>query len=109
MRNTESLHELRETNNSLLTTKQNETMKVLTLMALVTFPLSLLVAIFDLNAKNNPITDIPYGFWFIVGMVIFFGTLMLWYFKRVAMTPLMNIKQVISWSNRKNLKAILRR
>ena len=42
MRETESLHELRETNNSLLTTKQNETMKVFTVMALLLFrsPLS---------------------------------------------------------------------
>src|SRR3989344_4525166 len=45
MRNTESLHELRETNNSLLTTKQNETMRMLTIMALFTFPLALIAAV----------------------------------------------------------------
>ncbi|HUO56096.1 MAG TPA: CorA family divalent cation transporter, partial [Candidatus Paceibacterota bacterium] len=36
MRETEALHELRETNNSLLTTRQNETMKNLTILAFVT-------------------------------------------------------------------------
>ena len=82
MRNTESLHELRETNNSLLTTKQNETMRVLTLMAFVTFPLSLVVSIFNLNAKYNPVRNIPYDFWFIIGAIIFCGVLMFWYFKR---------------------------
>lgn len=80
-RHTESLHELRETNNSLLTTKQNETMRVLTIMALLTFPLALFVAIFDINAKHNPIIGLPYDFWIIVGVVLSGGSLMLWYFK----------------------------
>ncbi len=82
MRNTDSVHELRETNNSLLSTKENETMRTLTLMALLTFPLALFVAIFDINAKHNPIIGRPYDFWIIVGMVVLIGSLMLWYFKR---------------------------
>ena len=81
MRSTESLHELRETNNSLLTTRQNETMRVLTIMAFLTFPLSLLVAILNLNTVINPIRGLPYDFWIIVGSVVFSGTLMIWYFK----------------------------
>lgn len=82
MRATESLHELRETNNSLLTTKQNETMRVLTIMALLTFPLALFVAIFDIDATSNPIIGLPYDFWIIVGSVITAGTAMLLYFKK---------------------------
>ena len=81
MRATESLHELRETNNSLLTTKQNETMRILTIMALFTFPLALFVAIFDINAKSNPIIGLPYDFWIIVAIVLGIGTVMLWYFR----------------------------
>ncbi|MBI4079840.1 hypothetical protein HY414_01245 [Candidatus Kaiserbacteria bacterium] len=81
MRNTDSLHELRETNNSLLSTKENETMRTLTLMALLTFPLALFVAIFDIDAKYNPIIGRPYDFWIIVGAVAFVGALMIWYFK----------------------------
>ncbi len=81
MRSTESLHELRETNNSLLTTKQNETMRVLTIMALLTFPLALFVAIFDINAVDNPILGRPNDFWIIVGMVVTMGVAMISYFK----------------------------
>ncbi|MBI5003704.1 hypothetical protein HZC00_01270 [Candidatus Kaiserbacteria bacterium] len=81
IREIESLKELRETNNSLLTTKQNETMRVLTIMALLTFPLALLVAIFDMNAKDNPIIGHPHDFWIIVGSVLMIGSLMLLYFK----------------------------
>jgi magnesium transporter len=81
MRNIESLHELRETNNSLLSTKENETMRVLTIMALLTFPLALLVAIVDINTEYNPIIGLPYDFWIVVGIVAFIGTGMLSYFK----------------------------
>ncbi len=81
MRNTDFLHELRETNNSLLSTKENETMRILTLMALLTFPLALFVAIFDINAKYNPIIGLPYDFWIIVGIVGIAGASMLWYFR----------------------------
>jgi len=81
MRLTETLHELRETNNSLLTTKQNETMRVLTIMALLTFPLSLFVAILSTDTIHNPIRGLPYDFWVIVVLVVLMGAAMLAYFK----------------------------
>ena len=81
MRNTESLHELRETNNSLLTTKQNETMRMLTIMALFTFPLALIAAVLGMDTKYNPILGRPNDFWIIVGIMASFACLMFWYFK----------------------------
>ena len=81
MRSTESLHELRETNNSLLTTRQNETMRVLTLMALLTFPLALFVAVLDVDTVQNPVTHLDHGFWYLLGAIATAGALMLWYFK----------------------------
>lgn len=82
MRCTESLHELRETNNSLLTTRQNETMRILTVMALLTFPLSLFVAIFDINTVDNPFSGVPHGWWLIVAIVITTGVSMFLFFKK---------------------------
>ena len=82
MRHTDSLHELRETNNSLLSTKENETMRVLTIMALLTFPLSLMVAILQIDTVHNPIRGLPYDFWIILGAVVLTGTCMILYFKR---------------------------
>lgn len=82
MRNTESLHELRETNNSLLTTKQNETMKIFTIMAFITFPLSLLTAIFNINSVHNPLLGLPYDFWIMLGIMGFASIVMFVYFKR---------------------------
>ncbi|MCI5108869.1 MAG: CorA family divalent cation transporter [Candidatus Pacebacteria bacterium] len=71
--------ELRETNNSLLYTKQNETMKVLTIMAFVTFPLSLVASIFGMNTKILPIVGLPYDFWIILGFM-FLSTLVMFIF-----------------------------
>jgi magnesium transporter len=81
MRETESLHELRETNNSLLTTKQNETMKNLTLLAFITFPLSLLASIFEMNTIDTPLVGLRQGFWIIVLGMVAIALMMLWFFK----------------------------
>jgi magnesium transporter len=59
--------ELRETNNSLLSTKQNEIMKILTIMAFVTFPLSLIASLFGMNTETLPLVGTPGDFWFILG------------------------------------------
>ncbi len=82
MRNTESLHELRETNNSLLTTKQNETMKIFTIMAFVTFPLSLIAIILDMDSVHNPLRGMPYDFWIVIGIMAFASLLMFAYFRK---------------------------
>jgi magnesium transporter len=82
MRLTESLHELRETNNSLLSTKQNETMKIFTILAFVTFPLTLFVAIFSMDTKETPIVGQPHDFWIILGMMFVAALCMFAFFKR---------------------------
>jgi magnesium transporter len=65
----ETLLELRRTNDSLLTTKTNETMKFLTVMAFFTFPLSLVAAIFGMHAGGTPIIDGANGFWVILSLL----------------------------------------
>ncbi len=77
----ESLIELRDTNDSLLSTKQNETMKVLTIMAFVTFPLSLIASIFGMNTQHMPIIGGPYDFWEVVGIMIILTMCMFLFFK----------------------------
>ena len=81
MRTTDFLHELRETNNSLLTTKQNETMKVFTIMAFTTFPLTLIAAIFTVPTDSTPIIHTQNGFWIILGMMLFTASCMFLYFR----------------------------
>jgi len=60
------LDELRETNNSLLNTKQNEIMKTFTILAFVTFPLALAIDIVTVPSESNPLTGHPQAFWIII-------------------------------------------
>jgi len=62
----ETMNDLRETNNSLLSTKQNEVMKTLTIMAFVTFPLSLIASIFGMNTYYLPIVGGQNDFWIVI-------------------------------------------
>ncbi|HUO50733.1 MAG TPA: CorA family divalent cation transporter [Candidatus Paceibacterota bacterium] len=82
MRHTEFLHELRETNNSLLTTKQNETMKRFTILAFTTFPLTLFAALFAMDTKDTPLVGLPYDWWIVVAGMAVLASVMFWYFKR---------------------------
>ena len=78
----ETFVELRTTNDSLLTIKTNEIMKVLTIMAFTTFPLTVFTSTFGMNTVNNPIIGGPFDFWIILaGMGMLAGVFFL-YFKR---------------------------
>ncbi len=85
-----SLQELRETNNTLLSTKQNEVMKIFTILAFVTFPLSLVSSIFGMNTEYMPVQGrhldlgfvvIP-DFWLVIFMMVLATAGMFMYFKK---------------------------
>lgn len=78
----ESLKEIRETNNSMLYTKQNEVMKILTIMAFVTFPLSLIASIFGMNTNFIPFVGREYDFWIVIGIMVFLTAVFFIYFKK---------------------------
>lgn len=77
----ETFFDLRNTNESLLSIKTNETMKNLTMMAFVTFPLTLIATIASIESPSNPILGQVNDFWII--LVIMGGILlsMLAFFK----------------------------
>lgn len=79
--NIETLTEMRETNNSLLTTKQNEVMKVLTIMAFVTFPLMLVTSLFGMNTNYLPIVGHTFDFWIVVTIMASLTALFFAFFK----------------------------
>ena len=56
-------------------------MKTLTIMALVTFPLSLIAAIFGMNTRILPIVGKPNDFWIIMGIMLILKFVMFIYFK----------------------------
>lgn len=78
--NMEIVRELRETNDSLLTAKNNDVMKRLTLMAFITFPLSL-VALVLFDPSSPHVFHGPHGFWVVVGILVILFLIMHVYFK----------------------------
>ncbi|NQV88288.1 MAG: hypothetical protein HQ402_01885 [Parcubacteria group bacterium] len=79
--NLELTSELRETNNSLLTTKQNEVVKVLTILAFITLPLSLASAIFQVDLGTGPILQTPNDLLILVGILAVISLAILTFFK----------------------------
>ncbi len=75
------IDELRNTNDSILSTKQNELMKTFTILAFLTFPLSLVAAVFGMNSDNMPIMGHPYDFWIIISIMSGVSLAMFTYFK----------------------------
>ena len=78
---THTLQDLRETNNALLTTKQNEVMKILTILAFITFPLTLFTSLFGMNTIATPLVGTANDFWYIVGIMFLVSIGFFGYFK----------------------------
>lgn len=76
-----SLRELRETNNSLLTTKQNETVKTFTILAFTTLPMTLVASVFGMNTVHAPIVGGENDFLVIIAIMGLLGLGCLLYFK----------------------------
>lgn len=66
----DTLDALRETNFAMLTAKQNEIMKTLTIMAFITFPLTLFTSMFGMNTMTTPIVGKQGDFWIIVSVML---------------------------------------
>jgi len=77
----DTLSELRHTNDSLLSTKQNETIKILTILAFVTFPLTLIAGIFGMNTQETPLIGRSHDFFIILAIMITLTLVMFSVFK----------------------------
>lgn len=66
----EYVSELRATNNSLLSTKESQIMKTLTLMASITLMPTLIAGIFGMNTRADPIIGTQHDFWVILGIML---------------------------------------
>ncbi|MFA6294920.1 MAG: CorA family divalent cation transporter [Candidatus Paceibacterota bacterium] len=75
----ELLAELRETNDSLLNTKQNETIKMLTMITVICYPATLIASIFTIPALGIPILAHSQS-WTILMILSTCITIIFWYF-----------------------------
>lgn len=77
----ETIQALRETNDSLVSNRTNRIMRVLTVFAVIVFPLTLLAALFGMNTEYLPIVGHRYDFWIIFGFMLVATFAMLMFFK----------------------------
>lgn len=78
----ESVDALHETNESILTLKTNEVMKTLTVISVLTFPMTLLATILAIRAPGTPLVDYSYGFLGIISLTVVGVLVMLVVFKK---------------------------
>jgi magnesium transporter len=74
--------ELRETNASLLSMKQNDITQRLTIMAFITFPLTLIAALFSMDTRDTPLVGSPHDFWLVIALMAAIMSIFFIYFKR---------------------------
>lgn len=77
----ESITALHETNDSIISYRTNEVMKTLTIISVVTFPLTLIATILAIRAPGTPFVDQPLGFWIVSGLIVVGAAGMLGVFK----------------------------
>lgn len=62
--------EMRETNNSMLSAKQNEIMKQLAVIGALLLPLTIIGQLFGLSVRSFPLINHPYAFWMVIGLML---------------------------------------
>lgn len=77
----ESTDTLDETNESVVGLRMNEIMKTLTIISVLTFPLTLIMTIFAAHAGGTPFVSHPYGFWILALLSLVGAVCMLVVFK----------------------------
>ncbi len=78
----EILSDLRITNDSLLSAKINEIMKLLTATTFLMLPATLISQIFSMDVGDKPITHTPYAFWVVLGIMMAVALTTFFVFKR---------------------------
>lgn len=79
----EMIEILNSTNESLMNDRLSYIIKTLTIFSVIVFPLTLFASIFGMNTvESMPFINSPYGFWYIIGIMIFGSLGMLFFFEK---------------------------
>ena len=79
----DTINAVHETHESLMSHRQTEIMKTLTVISVIVFPLTLFAAIFGMNTMNAmPWLNSKYDFWYVIIFMILGASFMLLIFKK---------------------------
>lgn len=73
--------ELRETNDSILSTSQNEIIQRLTIITFAAVPLTIITGLFGMSISGIPLAQSPHAFWIVIGVMILMVLVLVIYFK----------------------------
>lgn len=79
---TQSIEAIEKTNNALISFQLNDVIKILTTISVIILPVTLIAAIFGMNLQFMPLTNKPFSFWLIIGIMIATFLSLLIFFKR---------------------------
>ena len=79
---TENIDALHNTNESLISFRLNDIMKVLTIISIILLPINLVASIFGMNTPAMPFIYHPNGFWMILSSMLVLVLLFMLIFKR---------------------------
>jgi len=66
----QSIEAMEKTNNALISFRLNDIIKILTIISVTILPISLIAAIFGMNLQFMPLTNKPFSFWIIIGLMV---------------------------------------
>lgn len=79
----ERIEALQQTNESQISFKLSDIMRILTIISVITFPITLLATVFGMNTiQSMPFVNNSFGFWYVVGLMILIIIGMLSVFKK---------------------------
>lgn len=77
-----TIEALEKTNNSLISFRLNDIMKILTIISITVLPVTLIASVFGMRVQGVPIISLPYSFWIIISLMAISCLGLLSYFKR---------------------------
>lgn len=79
----ERIEALQQTNESQISFKMSDIMRTLTIISVVTFPITVLATVFGMNTvESMPFINNEYGFWYVIGIMVLMIFGMLAIFKK---------------------------
>lgn len=76
-----AIRDFESTNIQMMNVKTNEVLKTFTMLSFLTFPLSLVIGVFAMDAADTPLIHTPGAFWMFAAGIMLAIALMLTYFK----------------------------
>jgi magnesium transporter len=78
----ETISDFEDANDQLMNQKLNSVMKTFTLLSFLTLPFVLVAALFSMRVQGTPFTDVPGGFWIVLGIMVVGMAMMFAVFKK---------------------------